>query len=180
MSVDPTLDIVPTRAMLMKKSTEPTDFKAVVFETYKSKKGAGAKSAATRRGANPEQNDDGFDMKKARYEVFNFGLSGYDFKDQQKAKIALAVKLGAKPPKNAYKNYKDLQTERKQAKERAAEEAYIRTVGKNSSGQATVSCNKLVNRITKKKKSKANNTVGELTQHYGVVNPKIHKKKKKK
>lgn len=179
MSVDPTLDIVPTRAMLLKKSTEPTDFKAVVFETHKSKRGAGSKSAAAKRGTNNgKDDDDGFDMKRARNEVFNFGISGYDFKDQQKAKIALAVKLGAKPPKSIYTNYKDLQTERKQAKEKAAAEAYIRTVGKNSSGQAIVSCNKLFNRVTKKKK--ANNNVGELTKHYGVINPKIHKKKKKK
>lgn len=179
MSADPTLDIVPTRAMLLKKSSEPTDFKAVVFETYKSKKGARSKLAAAKLGTNSGKDDeDAFDMKKARYEVFNFGISGYDFKDQQKAKIALAVKLGAKPPKSAYKNYKELQSERKEAKEKAAEEAYIRTVGKNSLGQATVSCNKLVNRVMKKKK--ANNKVGELTQHYGVINPKIHKKKKKK
>lgn len=182
MSVDPTLDIVPTRAMMLKKSTEPTDFKAVVFESHKSKKGGASKAASAKRGASGgKDDDDGFDMKKARNEVFHFGISGYDFKDQQKAKIALAVKLGAKPPKNLYVNYKDLQTERKEAKERAAEEAYIRTVGKNSSGHATVSCNKLVNRVKKLKKKKANNNnVGELTKHYGVVNPKIHKKKKKK
>lgn len=181
MSADPTLDIVPTRAMLLKKSTEPTDFKTVVYETHKSKKSVGSKSMVSKKGANTgKDDDDGFDMKKARYEVFNFGISGYDFKDQQKAKIALAVKLGAKPPKNAYTNYKDLQAERKQAKERAAEEAYIRTVGKNSSGQATVSCNKFVNRVSRLKKKKANNNVGELTKHYGVINPKIHKKKKKK
>lgn len=180
MSTDSTLDIVPTRAMLLKKSTEPTDFKAVVYETHKSKKRTAAKATTTMLGTNNGKDDDDvFDMRKARYEVFNFGISGYDFKDQQKAKIALAVKLGAKPPKNAYTNYKDLQLERKDAKEKAAEEAYIRTVGKNSSGQATVSCNKLVNRVMKKKK-KNNNNVGELTKHYGVVNPKIHKKKKKK
>lgn len=174
MSVDPTLAVVQTKAMLLKKSTESTDFKAVVFETHKSKKGIGRKSMAKKNA----DDDNGFDMKKARYEVFNYGISGYDFKDQQKAKIALAVKLGAKPPKNAYKNYKDLQMELKQGKVKAAEEAYIRTVGKNSSGEAIVSCNKLANRVMKKKKK--NNNVGELTKHYGVVNPKIHKKKKKK
>lgn len=181
MSNNTTLDVVPTRASLLKKTNEPIDFKAVVYETYKSKKGATTRAANAKRNANGTKDDDddaAFDMKKARYEVFNFGISGYDFKDQQKAKISLAVKLGAKPPKNPYQNYKELQTERKQAKEKAAAEAYIRTIGKNASGQAIVSCNKLVNRITKKKK--ANNNVGELSKHYGVVNPRIHKKKKSK
>ena len=100
------------------------------------------------------------------------------FEDQQKAKIALAVKLGAKPPKNAYKNYKELIEEKKLEKAKAAEEAYIRTVGKTSSGRATVSCNKLTNRFTKQKKRAKD--VTNLTQHYGVVNPKIHKKKRNK
>lgn len=179
MSADPTLDIVPTRAMLLKKSDVANDFKAVVFETYKSKKGNSESSAAAKKriANNDKETANEFDMKKIRHEVFNFGISGYDFQDQQKAKIALALKLGAKAPKNLYKNYKELLEENKEAKQRAKEEAYIRTVGKNSSGVATVSCNKFVKRASKKKKTQS--SVGALTQHYGVVNPKIHKKKKK-
>lgn len=179
MSADPSLDIIPTKAMLLKKQTAVSEFKAVVFETYKPKKSDGSKKNPSKRGGSGKDtdNNDTIDMKRVRHEVFNFGISGYNFQDQQKAKIALAVKLGAKPPKNPYKNYKELQAENKQAKVKAKEEAYIRTVGKNSAGMATVSCNKLVNRFVKKKATK--NTVGALTQHYGVVNPKIHKKKKK-
>lgn len=178
MSADAGLDIVPTRAMLLKKSDATSEFKAVVFESHKRKSPKGSSRAA--RGSQPGggKDDSGLDLKKARQEVFNFGITGYDFQDQQKAKIALAVKLGAKPPKNAYKNYKELQEERKTAKEKAKEDEYIRTVGKSSSGHATVSCNKLVNRVMKKRK--ANNEVGALTKHYGVVNPKIHKTKKKR
>lgn len=176
MSSDPTLEIIPTRAMLLQKKQAETQFKAVVHESHKSKKRA-PKPAAAKRSAGGDD-DDGLDMKRIKHEVFNFGISGYNFQDRQKAKIALAVKLGAKPPKNAYKNYKDLQAENKEAKQRAKEDAYIRTVGKNSAGQATVSCNKLVDRFSKKKKN-TRNTVGELTQHYGVVNPRIHRKKKK-
>lgn len=174
MSSDTALDIVPTRASLLLKSA-PNEFKAVVFETHKSKSRttAPAKLITTKTDAGNE-----YDMKKVRNEVFNFGLSGYGFEDQQKAKIALAVKLGAKPPKNPYKNYKELTEEKKLEKAKAAEEAYIRTVGKNSSGRATVSCNKLTNRFIKQKKRAKD--VTNLTQHYGVVNPKIHKKKKKK
>lgn len=173
MASDNTLDIIPTRASRLKAA--PADFKAVVFETHKAK----PRKASSAAGPAAKKSDDNkLDMKKVRHEVFNFGISGYGFEDQQKAKVALAVKLGAKPPKGAYKNYKELIDERKQAKSKAAEEAYIRTVGKNSSGRATVGCNKLVNRFTKEKRRAKD--VSNLTQHYGVVNPKIHKKKKKR
>lgn len=180
MAEDSSLDIIPTKAMLLKKKEAVKEFKAVVFETHKSKKSEGTKKFPQKRPSGVKDNDeqDGLDMKRVRHEVFNFGISGYNFQDQQKAKVALAVKLGAKAPKNSYKNYKDLQAENKEAKAKAKEEAYIRTVGKNSAGMATVSCNKLVNRFVKKTK-KNKNSVGEITKHYGVVNPKIHKKKKK-
>lgn len=177
MSTDTSLDIVPTRAMLLKRNiTASSEFKAIVFESHKSK--SKSTKLAKKRPANNQKDDSGLDLKRTRREVFNFGITGYDFQDQQKAKISLAVKLGAKPPKNQYKNYKDLQDELKKSKEKAKEDEYIQTVGKSSSGHATVSCNKLVNRVMKKRR--ANNDVGALTKHYGIVNPKIHKKKKKK
>lgn len=179
MATDPALEIIPTKAMLLQKEKAVNDFKAVVFESYKSKKSQGTGTSNKRKAVESDKDDNGLDMKKIRHEVFNFGISGYNFQDQQKAKIALAVKLGAKPPKNQYKNYKDLQIEIKESKAKEKEEAYIRSVGKNSAGQATVSCNKLVNRFVKKHKN-TKNAVGELTQHYGIVNPKINRKKKKK
>lgn len=181
------LEIVPTKAMLLKKPEAATEFKAVVFETHKSKRTSGVKRLNEKAnqkidGTKSKSSDDALDMKRVRHEVFNFGISGYNFQDQQKAKIALAVKLGAKPPKNKYQNYKELQEEKKQAKEKEKEEAYIRTVGKNSAGMATISCNKLIDRYAKKrnKKQRTSNAVGALTKHYGVVNPKIHKKTKRK
>lgn len=177
------LEIVPTRAMRLQKPDAASEFKAVVFETHKPKHGSGTKKTKQRGDSKSKSNDDdALDMKRVRHEVFNFGISGYNFQDQQKAKIALAVKLGAKPPKNKYQNYKELQEASKQAKEKEKEEAYIRTVGKNSAGMATISCNKLVDRYARKKnkKQRAANAVGELTKHYGVVNPRIHRKTKRK
>lgn len=180
------MEIIPTRAMLLKKPQAASEFKAVVFETHKSKRGnAGTKFGGKMNqsaGTKSKSDDDALDMKRVRHEVFNFGISGYNFQDRQKAKIALAVKLGAKPPKQKYQNYKELQEAKKQAKEIEKEEAYIRTVGKNSAGMATVSCNKLVDRYAKRKNKnhRASNAVGELTKHYGIVNPKIHKKTKRK
>lgn len=171
------LDIVPTKAFLAKQNNAREQFKAVVFSSHKPKKTGDGKSNGKRN--NVEKDDDEFDMKKVRNEVFNFGISGYGLEDQQKAKVALAIKLGAKPPKNPYKNYKELIEERKAVKKKAAEDEYIRTVGKNSSGVATVSCNKVNNPFARKRKKDAANMPGALDQHYGVVNPKIHKKKKK-
>lgn len=175
MSSGASLDVVPTRASLLLNSA-PKEIKPVVYESYKAKPRSGPRKPNTNAAAKSADNE--LDMKRVRQEVFNFGISGYGFEDQQRAKIALAVKLGAKPPKNAYTNYKDLIEEKKNSKAKAAEEAYIRTVGKNSSGRATVSCNKLTNRFTKQKRRAKD--VSDITAHYGVVNPKIHKKKKKK
>lgn len=182
MSTDHALEIVPTRAMRLQKPEAASEFKAVVFEAHKSKQKSGVRRTNDSNKSKSKNEDDALDMKRVRHEVFNFGISGYNFQDQQKAKIALAVKLGAKPPKNKYQNYKELQEAKKQAKEKEKEEAYIRTVGKNSAGMATVSCNKLVDRYAKKrsKKQRSANAVGELTKHYGIVNPRIHKKNKRK
>lgn len=184
--MDQALEIIPTRAMQLKKSQAASEFKAVVFETHKSKRSNTDKKSNEKMNQSDriqsKSKDDALDMKRVRHEVFNFGISGYNFQDRQKAKIALAVKLGAKPPKQKYQNYKDLQEAKKQAKEIEKEDAYIRTVGKNSAGMATVSCNKLVDRYAKRKNKnqRASNSVGELTKHYGIVNPKIHKKTKRK
>lgn len=178
---DSSLEIIPTKALLLKKNftvKAVNEYKAVVFETHKSKKLS--KENPHKKGSTAEKRNEAsaLDMKRVRHEVFNFGISGHDFQNQQKANIALAVRLGAKPPKNVYKNYKELQACNKTAKAKAKEQAYIRTVGKNSAGQAVVSCNKFVNRFIKKSKRNSN-SIGNLTTHYGIVNPKMQKKKRK-
>lgn len=37
-----------------------------------------------------------FDIKKARYEIIKYGLTGFDKELQTNTKIAMAIKLGAK------------------------------------------------------------------------------------
>lgn len=37
-----------------------------------------------------------FNIKKARYEVIRFGMTGFDKEKQVNSKIAMAIKLGAK------------------------------------------------------------------------------------
>lgn len=58
-------------------------------------------------------------MKRARYEVMKFGMSGFEKAKAKRANVALAVSLGAKPPKNRRVNYKKLMTQRKKEKEEA-------------------------------------------------------------
>lgn len=64
------------------------------------------------------------EMKKLRYEVIKFGMSGFEKPKARKAKVELAISLGAKPPKNRRMNYKTLKTRRKTEKERTKEEGH--------------------------------------------------------
>lgn len=174
------LDIVPTKAMLRLQqqqkallAAEPTahQFKAVVFESHKSKSKANA--AHNPKLSKSAINDSAeFDLKRAKHEVLNFGISGFETNDKVAAKIALAVKLGARPPKNPYTNYKDLLAEKQRVREASAQQSAMLQLGKNAQGVASVTYKKLHNARRKKKLD------GQITRHYGVVNPKIHKKKK--
>ncbi|XP_012266942.2 uncharacterized protein C1orf131 [Athalia rosae] len=71
-------------------------------------------------------------MKRARFDVIKFGMSGFDGVKGEEAKIALAVKLGAKPPKKKAKNYKELKLERQKANKEAQKKASIPELGKFS------------------------------------------------
>lgn len=53
------------------------------------------------------------EMKRLRWDVMKFGSSGFDKKTKNKAKVELAISLGAIPPKNRAMNYKRLQEKRK-------------------------------------------------------------------
>ncbi|XP_063606636.1 uncharacterized protein C1orf131 homolog [Penaeus indicus] len=62
------------------------------------------------------------DMKKLRFEVMKFGMTGFQKKKQEDERINLAVRLGAKPPKNKAINYKQLIEMRKEEKRKELEE----------------------------------------------------------
>ncbi|XP_037784883.1 uncharacterized protein C1orf131 homolog [Penaeus monodon] len=62
------------------------------------------------------------DMKKLRFEVMKFGMTGFQKKKQEDERINLAIRLGAKPPKNEAINYKQLIEIRKEEKRRELEE----------------------------------------------------------
>ncbi|XP_043476878.1 uncharacterized protein C1orf131 homolog [Leptopilina heterotoma] len=52
------------------------------------------------------------EMKRARFEVMKFGMSGLKKTKAKEAKIALAISLGARPPKNRRRNYKEILKEK--------------------------------------------------------------------
>merc|ERR1712088_725729 len=58
-----------------------------------------------------ENSDDSeITMKQARFDVFKFGIRGLDKDGQQEARVALALRLGAKPDKKSclpYAQYKE-------------------------------------------------------------------------
>lgn len=57
------------------------------------------------------------DMKRVRYEVMKFGMSGFKGAEAEEAEVALAISLGAKPLKKKGINYKILQNEKKSHKD---------------------------------------------------------------
>ena len=56
-------------------------------------------------------------MKQARFDVFKFGVKGFDKEGQHEARVALALKLGAKPEKKKCMPISELKEQRKQERE---------------------------------------------------------------
>ncbi|CAF0834578.1 unnamed protein product [Adineta ricciae] len=65
-----------------------------------------------------------FDLEKARFDVHKFGIKGFEKSKYEDARVALAVSLGAKPPKQKFINYRELieQNRAKKQKEKEDEE----------------------------------------------------------
>jgi len=87
------------------------------------------------------------DMKKVRFEVFKFGMSGFKPEKKEEVKVALAIKLGAKPPKNEGYNYKEYKLiKEKQLKEKLEQQKLL-AIGKTKTGKpVTKGKKKFVNR----------------------------------
>lgn len=177
---------IPTKAMLRLQQQEQTNtttsgttlstniFKAIVFDAHKSKDNNtinsityNLKNEARSRIAldNPE-----FDLKRAKRDVINFGISAFESKDKAAAKTTMAIKLGARPPKGPYINYKELLAEKRRQREDATEKSTMQQLGKNAQGNASVTYRAL----QKTRKRKLNGQ--QITRNYGVVKPKINTK----
>ncbi|KAG6449849.1 uncharacterized protein C1orf131 homolog [Manduca sexta] len=159
------MSLIMTKAALALKNAE-SNFQFVKFEAHKAKKKEPNESdelSIPRKDPQQYSKKD-IDLKKIRHEVVKFGMSGFDATKKEEAKIALAVSLGAKPPKGQYINYKELMKKRKQEKLKEQEEKQLmasKTVMKTAG---------------KKKKKGANNDVGHFLAGYGKVQKKDLKK----
>ncbi|XP_077274615.1 uncharacterized protein LOC143904139 [Temnothorax americanus] len=118
-------DFVPTRGSQIKK-TATSNYVSVNYETRKKK------PKSTDNSDSKEKSDESVmkqtpaelkeqqekEMKRLRYEIIKFGMSGFEKPKARRAKVELAISLGARPPKNRRVNYKALKTSRKIEKEK--------------------------------------------------------------
>ncbi|KAG7508015.1 hypothetical protein JOB18_000499 [Solea senegalensis] len=65
---------------------------------------------------------EGISLEKARLEVHRFGITGYKKEQQRVFEQDRAIMLGARPPKKEYVNYKMLQQQIKEKKQKVKEE----------------------------------------------------------
>ncbi|KAM7347567.1 uncharacterized protein ACRADG_007128 [Cochliomyia hominivorax] len=181
MNLDSEFKPVLTKAALALQ-TKQKEFKALVFEEPKpqisSTENKPLKTTLKKfknNNKNDTEEENEFDIKKARHEVLNFAMNNQRVqKNQKKMLIHQMIKLGAKPPKKPYKNYKDLLDERKRLKEIREERRKFHQLGKNQTGAASVKCRSKT-KIEKQTKKRA--PVTAIDQHYGVVKPKFKKRK---
>jgi len=95
-------------------------------------------------------------IDEARKDVFKFGLNALSRKDRVEAKVALAIKLGAIPPKNKcipLAEYKDKKRKEKAAEEKRAEENESKLLHKSKTGSSKTG-SKLGKQANSSKKTK--------------------------
>lgn len=114
-------DFVPTRGSQIKK-TATNDYISVNYEARKKKlkstddsnnKERHNDESATKQTPAELKEQQEKEMKKLRYEIIKFGMSGFEKPKARRAKVELAISLGAILPKNRRINYKALKTRRK-------------------------------------------------------------------
>ncbi|KAL4714625.1 hypothetical protein ACJJTC_019688 [Scirpophaga incertulas] len=167
------MSLIMTKAAMALKNVN--NFQIVRYESHKPKKkeklDSDQKEDTNLKGITKNKD---VDLKKIRHEVVKFGMSGFDTTKKEEAKIALAVSLGAKPPKREYINYKELMAKRKQEKKKLLEDKQLMK-------------SKSILNVPGKKKNKINNDVGHLLSSYGKIQKKelkntdknVRKKRKK-
>lgn len=119
-------DFIPTRVSKLKKDAGMS-YVSVNYEKPKKKRkdnvienqqGNEVQSSRFSIKNKEEEHDDHKkrqerEMKRIRYEVMKFGMSGFEKEKAEEAKVALALSLGAKAPKKKGINYKELKEQRK-------------------------------------------------------------------
>lgn len=104
--------------LINKEKSKRKEVEVIVFDSN-SKKREGKQMKQNLETTEPKPL---IDLEKARHDVYRFGITGFDKEKAESAKEDLAIKLGAKPPKRKYMNYKELIEETKKRKLEELEE----------------------------------------------------------
>ncbi|KAF6735892.1 uncharacterized protein FQA47_002459 [Oryzias melastigma] len=106
---------------------QETQVEVVTFQDPRKKRKtsqalAQGKPAAPQITEKKESSPQELSLEKARLEVHRFGITGYKKEQQRVFEQDRAVMLGARPPKREYVNYKTLQQQIQEKKQKAKEE----------------------------------------------------------
>jgi GTP cyclohydrolase FolE2 len=123
---------VPTRCSTL-QNVDAHDIQVVVHKNKKTGINVGRAYVDKLKDKKVQTKD--LDMKKVRYEVFKFGMSGFKPEKKEEVKVALAIKLGAKPPKNKGYNYKELKLMKEKQLKEQLEQQKLLAVGKTKTGR---------------------------------------------
>ncbi|XP_076755447.1 uncharacterized protein LOC143426133 [Xylocopa sonorina] len=186
-------DFVPTRVSKMKKEAEK-NYLVVSYEKPRKKKTEVVESEESNKQEKPkfsgkedkeskyndERRKQELEMKRIRYQVMKFGMSGFKGAEAENAEEALAISLGAKPQKRKGINYKILVKEKKQQKKAQKKDVTLQSglekslkTFKNKNKDKSKDKNKHRNQITRRKGSES------ILGIYGKVSKKIVGKNKK-
>eukprot|EP00088_Acartia_fossae_P061285 TRINITY_DN7361_c1_g1_i1.p1 TRINITY_DN7361_c1_g1~~TRINITY_DN7361_c1_g1_i1.p1 ORF type:complete len:216 (+),score=60.61 TRINITY_DN7361_c1_g1_i1:48-695(+) len=104
--------IVHTLASASKSQDKDSVAELVKFSSHKSKKKQELVDEQSE-----DENQDILSVDQMRHEIFKFGLNALGLQERNEAKVALAIKLGAKPPKNPCIPLQELKEKRQKEKE---------------------------------------------------------------
>nr|CAH7718022.1 unnamed protein product [Callosobruchus chinensis] len=150
------LGMIPTKASL--KGKTQLDFQVTSHISHKPRKGITADNIAE-SAISDEKNTKVYSIKRLKQEIKSFTLQNAE--NKREAKLQLAIKLGAKPPKNKYTNYKTLVKEKQKQKRKEMKAAAFQQLGKNSHGR----CNAKGKSFDRKRKKEK----GGILDIYGKV-----------
>ncbi|PSN46373.1 hypothetical protein C0J52_05727 [Blattella germanica] len=126
------LSVIPTKCSAINKKTV-SNFEVVVH--HKKTKKADKRTLEDEDTIDPKTEKNEIDMKKARYDVFKFGMSGLRPDKKEEAKVSLAVQLGAKPRRNKRYNYKEYKELKDQQRQEQLEQKRLLLMEKAKSGK---------------------------------------------
>lgn len=118
---------------------------------------------------------DEISMKQARFDVFKFGIKGLDKEGQHEARVALALKLGAKPAKKSCIPYAQLKEQRQQERENAKQQKELdrltgmRTISARPNSGKKGGGKKVEDNVQKKKKKVFEKTPLKLGKFDGAT-----------